>query len=145
MDGEAEYDPAAERVVMTSPSWPEPVELRGVSQRTLERAVSISADDRDALWPDADLDAAGMNLLLVHLDEMIGTGEAATGVLTLHRGHLAVEQSAAARLRGRLTRRGRRRRPRGEDFSWQNGSGEGFYLQASSGEVYPPERDPDLP
>lgn len=34
---------------------------------------SLGEDSRDALWPDATVDAAGFNLLLVQLEEILAT------------------------------------------------------------------------
>ena len=45
-----------------------------VHERDLGAAVSdIGEDCRDALWPESTVEAAGFNLLLVHLDEVIAT------------------------------------------------------------------------
>jgi hypothetical protein len=44
------------------------------SERDLAIAVpALGEDARDALWPDATIDDAGFNLLLVHLDEVLAT------------------------------------------------------------------------
>jgi hypothetical protein len=35
--------------------------------------TAIGTECRDALWPDSSIEAAGFNLLLVHLGEVIAT------------------------------------------------------------------------
>jgi len=35
--------------------------------------TALGEDSRDALWPGSTIEAAGFNLLLVHLDEVVGT------------------------------------------------------------------------
>ena len=50
-----------------------PITLR-TSETELSAAVTtIGEGCRDALWPDQTVEAAGFNLLLVHLDEVIAT------------------------------------------------------------------------
>jgi hypothetical protein len=45
-----------------------------VRERDLAAAVTtIGEGCRDALWPDGSVEAAGFNLLLVHLDEVVAT------------------------------------------------------------------------
>jgi hypothetical protein len=45
-----------------------------VRERDLAAAVTtIGEDCRDALWPGGSVEAAGFNLLLVHLDEVVAT------------------------------------------------------------------------
>jgi hypothetical protein len=45
-----------------------------VRERDLAVAVTALGEDcRDALWPSSSIEAAGFNLLLVHLDEVVAT------------------------------------------------------------------------
>jgi hypothetical protein len=45
-----------------------------VRERDLAAAVTaIGEDCRDELWPNSSIEAAGFNLLLVHLDEVVAT------------------------------------------------------------------------
>jgi len=45
-----------------------------VPEDDLAAAVQfLGEDSRDALWPDATIDTAGFNLLLVHLEEILAT------------------------------------------------------------------------
>lgn len=45
-----------------------------VCERDLAAAVTaIGEDCRDDLWPDSSIEAAGFNLLLVHLEEVLAT------------------------------------------------------------------------
>ncbi len=45
-----------------------------VRERNLAAAVTALGEDcRDALWPSSSIEAAALNLLLVHLDEVVAT------------------------------------------------------------------------
>ena len=43
------------------------------SDRELEDAVTALGADADGLWPGSSVEAAGFDLLLVHLDEVVAT------------------------------------------------------------------------
>lgn len=63
----------AATVVWQEPGIDHPLVLF-VRERDLAAAVTaIGEDCREALWPDSSIEAAGFNLLLVHLDEVLET------------------------------------------------------------------------
>jgi hypothetical protein len=60
-------------IVWSDPRVDDPLTLL-VTEDALEAAVTaLGEDSRDALWPGSTIGAAGFNLLLVHLDEVVGT------------------------------------------------------------------------
>ena len=66
-------DRGAATVVWQEPGADHPLVLF-VRERDLAAAVTALGEGcRDALWPGSTLEAAGFNLLLVHLDEVVAT------------------------------------------------------------------------
>jgi hypothetical protein len=63
----------AASIVWCDPRVDDPLTLL-VTEDDLAAAVTALGEDcRDALWPGSTIGAAGFNLLLVHLDEVVAT------------------------------------------------------------------------
>lgn len=57
------------------------------SESELVSAVTAAGrDTRDALWPGSTIEAAGFNILLVHLDEILRTGSLTGPLRITHEG-----------------------------------------------------------
>ena len=90
-----EHDEA--RSVLLLRQWEEleldpPVAVE-VTERELSEAVNVGSALRDELWPDQSVTSAGLNLLLVHLEELIRTGRAETGPLRITGTGIRAEHS----------------------------------------------------
>jgi hypothetical protein len=58
-----------------------------VRERDLAAAVTALGEDcRDALWPSSSIEAAGFNLLLVHLDEVVATRDTSEPLRIIDQG-----------------------------------------------------------
>jgi hypothetical protein len=58
-----------------------------VHEKDLAAAVAALGEDcRDALWPEGTIDAAGFNLLLVHLGEVVATRDTTEPLRITSRG-----------------------------------------------------------
>jgi len=66
-------DELVRRLRLDAPTTDHPLTLY-VHEGPLRAAVTALGEDcRDALWPDSTVEAAGFNLLLVHLYEVLAT------------------------------------------------------------------------
>lgn len=60
-------------VVWREPRVGHPLVLVAREQDLATAVTRLGEECRDALWPDATIQAAGFNLLLVHVDEIVST------------------------------------------------------------------------
>lgn len=63
----------AATVCWQEPDVDHPLVLSVREQGLAATVTAIGEGCRDALWPDSSVEAAGFNLLLVHLDEVVAT------------------------------------------------------------------------
>jgi len=74
-------DDGSARIVWRQEGLPHSLTLLTTEQDLCAAVTAIGQDCRDALWPGNSVEEAGLNLLLVHLDEVIATRDTSQPLL----------------------------------------------------------------
>ena len=68
-------DDGTARIVWRHEDVGQPLTLLTTEQDLAAAVTAIGKGCRDALWPESSIEEAGLNLLLVHVDEVVATRE----------------------------------------------------------------------